>query len=132
MNSSERFIYNQGQALTRQAHEKRDQATKMYNARVRLEAEQAEHAKQEGERLVRVKEKRRADFSREIENVCRALGDAVKANGMTIEAGLVIDRSFAGQSTGVKLFTMASTNLPRMLADVYAVAGRGFRWEIKS
>lgn len=130
MSMYERDIYNEAQALYKQAQAKRDRALRLYEDRLKAEADLVTSVKHEKERLERVKGKQIEDFSKGIENVCKALGDSVKINGMTIEAGLVFDRQTEGHK--VKLFTVATSTRPLLLADVFAIAGKGFSWNIKS
>lgn len=126
MSMYERDIYNEAQALYKQAQAKRDRALRLYEDRLKAEADLVTKK----ERLERVKAKQIEDFSKGIENVCKALGEAVKVNGMTIEAGLVFDRQTEGHK--VKLLTVATSTRPLLLADIFATAGKGFSWTIKS
>jgi hypothetical protein len=124
MNYAERAVYNEAQALYKKAQQTRDRAYSMQNSRV-LEESQA------AKKLAEVKKEAEVQaFSTKINNLCLALGEAAKKESLTIDGGP--DSMWGIDAKGIKIFTVRNTGYPSMIADVYAVARKGFRWEIKS
>lgn len=130
MNQYERTIYNEAQALYKQAQRKRDEAYRAQDERLKGEDEErkaklakAKELKEQGERQ---------EFSNRINRICLALGDAVKKESLQIDGGGVTTSMWGvPQSSEKKIFTIHNFSFPRMTADVYAVANKGFRWEIR-
>lgn len=128
MTYQERAIYNEAQALYLKAQQTRDKANAMYNDRMKAEAEEAKSksAKAEEDRKLAMRQK----FSNQINNICVALGEACKKEGVQIYGGELYSRTEPNEKL---IFTVHSSFIfPRLSADVYAVANKGFRWEIKS
>jgi hypothetical protein len=132
MNIIERRVYNQAQALYKKAQEERDRAIKMYEDRLKGEADELKRKRELKEAADKAAEKdaQVQAFSVKINNLCVALGAEAKKQFLSIDGGP--DSMWGIDARGVKIFTVVSNAHPRMMADVYAVARKGFRWEIKS
>lgn len=125
MNPEERRVYNEAQALYKQAQMKRDEAYKMQDERLKRASEEYK-AKVALEKKLK-EDRERQEFSNRINRICLTLGDAVKKESLQIDGGPILWGVGASER---KIFTLQNYSFPRMTADVYAVANKGFRWVI--
>jgi hypothetical protein len=73
----------------------------------------------------------RQNFSNKIKALCLALGEAAKRHGLTIDAGVAAYSAWGSANSEKHIMTVHSTWLgQRYKAEIYAVASKGFRWEI--
>jgi hypothetical protein len=132
MTPYEKGIYNEAQSLYLQAKAKKEEAYRIMEERLKAQEQkklEADKVKAEADKALK-----RQAFSNKINNICMALGDAVKKEYLVIDGGQVSGANLWGVGHGKSeklLFTVNQNSFPRMTADIYAVDGLGFRWEIK-
>jgi hypothetical protein len=129
MTWGERQVYNEAQALYQKAKAKRDEAYRMQDVRLK----QAEEVKAKLSAAAEEAKKAadRQNFSNKINALCLALGEAAKREGLTIDAGMIAHGAWVSHNSEKHIMTVHSTWLGRRYkAEIYAVANKGFRWEI--